>query len=322
MKAFYTCTGSIAFIALIYLFGEINGIPEGNSVGNFILDTLAPYLPLKLSNYYFLLFVNGSWILIYSIINLKFSSIASKPLNVKLGQCALATLFLTLLYLAIWPGESLRHIPLSHNEWPVDLKTLLYQEDGLLEMLTAGLLLLASIQFYLAGKHAPKHLLKRRTAIAFFLLSIFSMFFMMEEISWGQRIFSWDTPETIKAINLQQETNLHNIFNPILIHVERLVAVFIALALLIAILFRTRITSPTLRSLLPADKYYYLPILITNSIIIAPELFEESFAIFLFFYSRELWKIYSPKCPRPDSPIPLRNFGFLKGQIIYSNLKK
>ena len=322
MKAFYTCTGSIAFVSLIYLFGEINGIPEGNLVGNFILEIFSPYITLKLSKYYFLLFVNGIWVLIYSIINLRYSSIAAKPLNAKFGHCALAAMLLTLLYLAIWPGESFRHLPLSHSEWPVDLNTFLYQEDGVLEMMTAGILLLASIQFYLAGRHAPKHLLKQRTAIAFFLLSIFSMFFLMEEISWGQRIFSWDTPETIKTINHQQETNLHNIFNPILIHIERLVSVFIALALLIAILFRTRITSPTLRSLLPSDKYYYLPILITNSAIIAPELFEESFATFLFFYSRELWKIYSPACPRPGSHVSLRNFGYLEGQTTYLNLKK
>jgi hypothetical protein len=316
MKAFYTCTGSIAFISLIYLFGEINGIPEGNLLGNFILEALDPYMSLKLSRYYFLLFVNGSWVLIYSIINLKFSSIASKPLNEKIGQCTLATLFLTLLYLAIWPGDALRYIPLSHYKWPVNLQTLLYQEDGLLEMMTAGILLLASIQFYLAGRHAPKHLLKRRTAIALFILSILSMFFLMEEISWGQRIFSWNTPEAIKAINHQQETNLHNIFNPILIHVERLVAALTALAILITILFRTRITSPTLRGLLLSDKYYYLPILITNSIIVAPELFEESFATFLFFYSRDMWKFYSPKCPNPGPHVSLRNFGHLKGQII------
>ena len=33
----------------------------------------------------------------------------------------------------------------------------------------------------------------------------------MEEISWGQWIFFWRTPEAVKEINSQGETNLHNI---------------------------------------------------------------------------------------------------------------
>jgi len=32
-----------------------------------------------------------------------------------------------------------------------------------------------------------------------------------EEISWGQRIFHWSTPENWAAINAQRETNLHNL---------------------------------------------------------------------------------------------------------------
>lgn len=32
-----------------------------------------------------------------------------------------------------------------------------------------------------------------------------------EEISWGQRIFGWDTPEDVNAVNRQGETNLHNL---------------------------------------------------------------------------------------------------------------
>lgn len=32
-----------------------------------------------------------------------------------------------------------------------------------------------------------------------------------EEISWGQRLFGFSAPDLIKSINIQQETNLHNI---------------------------------------------------------------------------------------------------------------
>ncbi len=36
-------------------------------------------------------------------------------------------------------------------------------------------------------------------------------FFAGEEISWGQRVFGFVTPETLSSLNHQQETNLHNL---------------------------------------------------------------------------------------------------------------
>ena len=39
------------------------------------------------------------------------------------------------------------------------------------------------------------------------------VYFAGEEISWGQWIFDWDTPEAIRSINIHGETNLHNMTN-------------------------------------------------------------------------------------------------------------
>lgn len=36
----------------------------------------------------------------------------------------------------------------------------------------------------------------------------------MEEISWGQRLFGWETPAAWAALNHQGETNLHNLIGP------------------------------------------------------------------------------------------------------------
>lgn len=36
------------------------------------------------------------------------------------------------------------------------------------------------------------------------------VYFAGEEVSWGQHLFDWETPEGYKAINRQQEMNLHN----------------------------------------------------------------------------------------------------------------
>ena len=35
----------------------------------------------------------------------------------------------------------------------------------------------------------------------------------LEEVSWGQRLFGWSTPEGLSRVNEQDETTLHNISN-------------------------------------------------------------------------------------------------------------
>ena len=45
-----------------------------------------------------------------------------------------------------------------------------------------------------------------------YLIVLAGLFFMIgEELSWGQRIFGWETSEKFVEINKQNETNLHNI---------------------------------------------------------------------------------------------------------------
>ncbi len=45
----------------------------------------------------------------------------------------------------------------------------------------------------------------------FFIVLALSCFYVaMEEISWGQRIFGWSSPDLFQKHNLQGETNLHN----------------------------------------------------------------------------------------------------------------
>jgi hypothetical protein len=42
-------------------------------------------------------------------------------------------------------------------------------------------------------------------------LTVVFFFGFGEEISWGQRIFGWGTPESLQTANTQDETNLHNL---------------------------------------------------------------------------------------------------------------
>lgn len=53
---------------------------------------------------------------------------------------------------------------------------------------------------------------QKGTAFLYFGLILGLVFMIGEELSWGQRMLGVETPESLKAINKQQETNLHNIY--------------------------------------------------------------------------------------------------------------
>jgi hypothetical protein len=52
---------------------------------------------------------------------------------------------------------------------------------------------------------------EKRRQFFYILLFLMFLFFFLEEISWGQRIFGTSTPEGLEEVNLQDETNIHNI---------------------------------------------------------------------------------------------------------------
>ncbi|MHA6246373.1 hypothetical protein ACXYMU_00425 [Pontibacter sp. CAU 1760] len=87
------------------------------------------------------------------------------------------------------------------------------QEDQLVEWITfLGLIvtstvaLLAAVAIY--RKFAYLHWF-------FVLFSLFSLLAGLEEISWGQRIFGWETTGFFARYSDQHETNLHNTFQGI-----------------------------------------------------------------------------------------------------------
>ena len=66
----------------------------------------------------------------------------------------------------------------------------------------------------------------------FILLAIACSYVVLEEISWGQRIFGFETPEFLKARNLQGEANLHNLFTgPHKTFLKDLISIGVALGL-------------------------------------------------------------------------------------------
>ncbi|MBU0982883.1 MAG: hypothetical protein KKA42_03370 [candidate division Zixibacteria bacterium] len=86
-------------------------------------------------------------------------------------------------------------------------------EDRAIEYLTALFCGLSAVGF-LVAMNRSRFLKDRKswTAYIFILGWAALMFlFMGEEISWGQRLFGFSTPESIAATNTQQEFNIHNL---------------------------------------------------------------------------------------------------------------
>ena len=88
-------------------------------------------------------------------------------------------------------------------------------EDGLIENCQAIFFALAGVLSLIwAAKGRPNG--GRR--FTWLLLGLGFIFLTGEEISWGQRIFGFATPEAMEAINVQKEFNLHNLLGYLFDH--------------------------------------------------------------------------------------------------------
>jgi tetratricopeptide (TPR) repeat protein len=73
-----------------------------------------------------------------------------------------------------------------------------------------------------------------RYRLFFAVLALACFYVTMEEISWGQRLFGWSSPELFKTRNIQGETNLHNfLVGPVRTTAKSLVEYLLAGALLL-----------------------------------------------------------------------------------------
>jgi len=88
-------------------------------------------------------------------------------------------------------------------------------EDHYFELIGASSLLATSLLFLYGFRVARKTLDKTWTSLAkqlvYLGLALLFFFGAGEEISWGQRILGFQTPQTLSQVNRQEEFNLHNL---------------------------------------------------------------------------------------------------------------
>jgi len=82
-------------------------------------------------------------------------------------------------------------------------------EIGFIELATPLMLVPAVISGFIIIFNREKHVTKQLN-VWVLLVTLACVYIAGEELSWGQQLLSWETPEWIKESNKQQETNLHN----------------------------------------------------------------------------------------------------------------
>jgi len=92
------------------------------------------------------------------------------------------------------------------GKYPQILPRIVIEEDGLFEYVTALFFLCASIVAFLNARKSRR----KAARIVLYFLTFGFLLSVGEEISWGQRLFGFVTPENIQAFNVQDEVNLHN----------------------------------------------------------------------------------------------------------------
>lgn len=167
----------------------------------------------------------------------------------------------------------------------------LYLEDGLFESLTPVLFLISvgllAASVFRKTSNAPSPQFPKYLRLVYLLLMGIFFLYAMEEISWGQRIFGWETPDFIAAGNVQNETNLHNFFNIYFLSLYRLL-VFFPAPIFISIWLELRGKMSSFRRLvLPAPHLVGSGLLVAFVALVWPqsqELLEEMVSVFVFFY--------------------------------------
>ena len=130
-------------------------------------------------------------------------------------------------------------------------------ENSLIEWLTFLLLIISAYIHMCIG--LTKEFKNGRR---YFYATSFALFILgMEELSWGQMVFKWETPNQLALINSQGETTLHNIYG-----INTLIDPLLLLALTIAILLTIFLKTDNKKS----DAYSYALEIITPSKSILP----------------------------------------------------
>jgi len=117
-------------------------------------------------------------------------------------------IFLIFLIISLTQGLACKYLELNFCKYGLFVN--FWEENGLIENMQS-LFLVTAIFFLYKARSNFKHIKIISYFIAIKILAL--IYFLGEEISWGQHFFNWESPGFFENKNNQQETNLHNISN-------------------------------------------------------------------------------------------------------------
>jgi len=100
-------------------------------------------------------------------------------------------------------------VPFLFLFFPGHADKLIGEENGIPDLATP-IVLIPAIIFGIRCHFLRNRLPASWLHLWILLTTIACIYYAGEEISWGQSLFHWQTPEAISRINDQNETNLHN----------------------------------------------------------------------------------------------------------------
>jgi hypothetical protein len=103
----------------------------------------------------------------------------------------------------------LLYVALGSQLFTTGQLALINNEDGLIEYASAALLMVCCVASAVLAFRFRAH---KARAVVHGLLALGFLLMTGEEISWGQRIFSFETHRVLGETNVQNEVNLHNMF--------------------------------------------------------------------------------------------------------------
>jgi len=153
----------------------------------------------------------------------------------------------------------------------------LWNESGFIENLQALFLFLSIIFIFITIKAYRKNIFFKILLI----IKLFALiYFLGEEISWGQHFLEWNSPEFFMIANSQKETNLHNISGLFNQFPRLLVLIWCALSSITIFLINriSMINNQIFIFICPDKKLIYISILLLLCVI--PDLVVDKFNLY------------------------------------------
>jgi hypothetical protein len=168
------------------------------------------------------------------------------------------------------------------------------EKKGLLEVFTAIQFLLGGVLLLSAAaitRHSILPASQHRITIA--ILIIISFFWLAiagEELSWGQHMIGWNASGVFGDYNFQQETNIHNFFNPLFRFLYPITGIGLFIILKVFWVFPKYKKSNVSCLLLPHPSMYFLVLIIACSSFAGhSETFELLLGVFALLYSTRIF---------------------------------